>query len=323
MAENTPSRRGRAPGRFLPTRTVREAVKRQKPVRETPIKRFDRKDMMERDLERYRAEARARLLKNGFDIPAFLMPKPKTETNPEDNEDEYDPAHDLDVQPPALIGPKPTPLISNANLASAKQERGQGAEKVKPRRHVHVQNKPGGLMSMFLPQDEQQALQSSQGGPAAQRQDPTVGADAHAAAQKAAIAKEKTAYEEYIDSLDGGRTLLDHARGEDDGAGHSKNDISGRVDDLKEADARKSRIDLPDNDSNWASQEDFAAKRKAILEKQGRAAGGRSGKDQKGSGRSKSWNKAVARFAAYVITAVAVVYVLILTVNEFSLIIGK
>lgn len=321
MAENTPRRRGRAPGRFLPTRIVREAAKQQKPVRDTPIKRFDRKDMMERDLERYRAEARARLLKNGFDIPAFLMPKPQAETNPEDGDDDYNPALDPDLRPPALIGPKPTPLISDAKLARAEQGRGQDRAKIKPRQHVHVQNKPGGLMSMFLPEDQQQAMRASQAGQSGHLQNPAVGSAAHAAAQTAAIAKEKSAYDEYIESLEGGKTLLDHARDKgDDSSGSSENDIVGRVDDLKEAEARKSRINLPDSDSNWASQDDFAAKRQAILKKQGLETGGRK---KKGSGSSASWNKSIARFAAYMIAVVAVAYVLILTVNEFSSIIGN
>ena len=109
MSEDLPRRRGRAPGRFVPTRKVREAVRVTKPVRETPIKRFDRKDMMERDLEKYRAEARARLLRNGFDIPAFLMPKPKVEPDEEEGDDIPDPVIEDDLNPPALSGPKPLP----------------------------------------------------------------------------------------------------------------------------------------------------------------------------------------------------------------------
>lgn len=320
MSEDLPRRRGRAPGRFVPTRKVREAVRVTRPVRETPIKRFDRKDMMERDLEKYRAEARARLLRNGFDIPAFLMPKPKVEPDEEEGDDIPDPVIEDDLNPPALSGPKPTLLVCSAALADAKTERVLEA-KTKPRRHVYVQNKTSGLVSMFLPHDARQTITSSNPSGIAQttRQDPA----AHAAAQQAAIAEERSAYDEYIESLNGGKTLLDRARERDDGAGSDgQDDITGRVDDLKEAEVRQSRINLPDSESNWAMQEDLDAKRRAILQKQEKSKG-RASRGRKQSGEPLSWNKMIARLAAYMIAAVAVGYVLVLTVNEFSAIIGR
>ncbi|HCK18611.1 MAG TPA: hypothetical protein DHW36_08855, partial [Thalassospira sp.] len=131
MSEDLPRRRGRAPGRFVPTRKVREAVRVTRPVRETPIKRFDRKDMMERDLERYRAEARARLLQNGFDIPAFLMPKPKINPEDEDAGDAPDPVIEEDLRPPAMIGPKPTMPVKSEKRADVKNPAAVAAAKVK------------------------------------------------------------------------------------------------------------------------------------------------------------------------------------------------
>ncbi|NIY74678.1 hypothetical protein HED22_03395 [Thalassospira sp. HF15] len=323
MSKNLPPRRGQAPGRFVPTRKVREAVKLTKPVRETPIKRFDRKDVMERDLEKYRAEARARLLKNGFDIPPFLMPKRKIDPDEEDGDQNPDPVIEDDLHPPAMVGPKPTPLMSSANLSDVKKEHASAAAKVKPRRHVYVQNNTSGLVSMFLPQDAQQPVSSAQNGPSTQAREPA----AHAAAQKAAIAQEKTAYDEYVESLNGGKTLLDRTRESDDldGTG-GENNIAGRVDDLKEAEVRKSRINLPDSESNWAVEDDLDAKRQAILQKQGKSSGtskGRSAKGRKQPGEPLSLNKMIARLAAYMIAAVAVGYVLVLTINEFSSIIGR
>ncbi|KJE35260.1 hypothetical protein UF64_11510 [Thalassospira sp. HJ] len=323
MSENLPRRRGQAPGRFVSTRKVREAAKLTRPVRETPIKRFDSKDMMERDLERYRADARARLLKNGFDIPAFLMPKLKKNPDDEDGDENPDPVIEADLRPPAMTGPKPTMSLRNDKLAEAKQERAVAAAKANPRRYVYGQNAGGGLMSMFLPEDGQAAGTSTAASNALQTnraQDPA----AHAAAQKAAIAEERSAYEEYVESLNGGKTLLDVAQGKEgaqDGHG-GQNDISGRVDDLKEAEVRTSRINLPDSESDWAIREDLDAKRRAHLQKQGKS-GGKSAKARKEAGEPLSWNKMIARLAAYMIAAVAVGYVLVLTFNEFSAILGR
>jgi hypothetical protein len=296
-------------------------------VRETPIKRFDRKDMMERDLERYRAEARARLLKNGFDIPAFLMPRRRR--NPDEEEVAQNPDHmaDAELQQPAMIGPKPTMPVRHEKLPDAKQERDGTVAKIKPRRHVYVQNKGVGLLSMFLPDDVKAGVAASAAGQVAAIQDPA----AHAAAQKAAIAEERTAYEEYVESLNGGKTLLDRVRGDEGDTQSStgntgQNDIAGRVDDFKQAEMRTSRINLPDSDSNWAMQEDLDAKRMALLQKQGKS-GARSAKEhnkaRKQTRSPMNWNKMIARLAAYMIAAVAVGYVLVLTFNEFAAIIGR
>jgi hypothetical protein len=325
MSEDLPNRRGRAPGRFVPTRKVRESVRRTKPVRETPIKRFDRKDMMERDLEKYRAEARARLLKNGFDIPAFLMPKPKINPDDEEGAEDADTLVAENLDPPMMAGPKPTPLVSNAQLAAAKNERpaNRGQPNVKPSRFVYGQTNANGLVSMFLPDEKQQATGASDvvgagGGQMTRPQDRA----AHEAAQKAAIAEERSAYDDYVDSLNGGKTLLDRVQEKGASATEVASDIAGRVDELKETEVRKSRINLPDSDTNWALQDDLDAKRTALLQKQGKTSG-RSSKGRKQPGQPISFNKMMARLAAYMIAAVAVGYVLVLTVNEFSAIIGR
>lgn len=327
MSKDFPNRRGRAPGRFVPTRTVRESVRLTKPVRETPIKRFDSKDMMERDLERYRAEARARLLQNGFDIPAFLMPKPKINPEDEDAGDAPDPVIEEDLRPPAMIGPKPTMPVKSEKLSDIKNPAAVAAAKVKPNRHVYVPDKASGLVSMFLPDDSQLKTGASDaagagGGQLVRPQDHAT----HEAAQRDAIDKERSAYDDYVDSLNGGKTLLDRAREKDNQGGEVGNDIAGRVDDLKEAEVRKSRINLPDSEDNWALHEDLDAKRQAILQKQGKTAGSAKGQSSKGRrqpGEPLSFNKMIARLAAYMIAAVAVGYVLVLTVNEFSAILGR
>jgi hypothetical protein len=300
MSENQSRRAGRAPGRFVPTRKVRESAKLTKSVRETPIKRFDSKEMMERDLERYRADARARLLKNGFDIPAFLMPKVKTPPEDEDETIGEDPIIEQDIPRP---GPRPTPLISDKQIAKKRKQSGDAAPKAKPRRHVYVQNKATGLFSLG------QVKEAEQGQTGAQAMNPAI----HAEAQARAIAKEKSAYDEYIESLNGGPTLLDHARqqNEDD------NGISGRVDELKEAEVRQSRVDLPDTATDWAAQDDLQRKRREILAKQA-AANAQANATNGSQRKAVNWNKALARMAAYLIAAVAVGYVLVLTVSEFS-----
>jgi hypothetical protein len=297
-----------APTRFVSSRQRQEAVVKGKPVRQTPIKRFDRKDLMERDLERYRAEPPARLLRNGFDIPPFLMPKPKITEDEEETgkPQDIDYVDAVEFRTPALVGPKPTPMVSDKEIAEIAAKRAETAQRLKPKRHVHVQNRLSGAA----------ALHGKGGAPAAPDAN-------HARAQAAAIAREKSAYEEYVESLNGGATLMDHAR-QDDGrmAAATANDIEGRVDDFKEAEARQSRIDLPDNTVNWAAQDELARKCKAALLKQ------ESSKAQNGRARGKerramSWNTFLPRAAAYMIAAVAIGYVLVLTFNEFSAIIGK
>ena len=274
MSDSQTRRPSRAPNRFVSARKWQETIKSQKPVRETPIKRFDRKDVMERDLERYRAEARARLLRNGFDIPPFLMPKPKII----DDDSEQ---------------------IAAASAASA--ERAQNATRPKPSRHVHVQNAASGAAALH-------------GNPAAQA--------SHEAAQAAAFAEEKTAYDEYVESLNGGATLLDRVRQSDDGDASSGNDIQGRVDDFKEKEVRQSRIDLPDNTANWAARGEMDRKRLEILEKQEKAKA-KAARSKRKARDPITWDKFLPRAAAYMIAAVAIGYVLVLTVSEFSAILGK
>lgn len=278
---------------------------------------------MERDLEKYRAEARARLLRNGFDIPAFLMPKPQIDLDEEDGDESTDSVIEYDLNPPAMVGPKPSPLIRESDLSDAKNGQAGKAAKVKPRQHIYGQNKTGGLGSMFLPQHGQQPESSAQNGSSTQVREPA----AHTMAQKAAIAEERTAYDEYIESLNGGKTLLDRARegGGFEGLGNDSN-IAGRVDDLKAPEVRQSRINLPDSETSWAAEGDLDAKRQAILQKQGKTLGASkrlSSKGRKRPAEPLSLNKIIARLAAYMIAAVAVGYILVLTISEFSSIIGR
>ncbi|MEQ8284930.1 hypothetical protein [Thalassospira sp.] len=306
MSENHTRKPGRAPGRFVSTRAVLESTKPAKPVRATPIKRFDRKDVMERDLERYRAEARARLLQNGFDIPPFLMPKPKPSEDDLDGDDVpvMDPDAQREIRSAVMMGPKPAPLARSGSASSGGSLASDGAGSAKPSRHVHVQAKPQGFG----------------GAPTAPV---ATGAQAGSAAQAAAVAREKSAYDEYIESLNGAPRLLDSVREDGDSSGKSETgDIKGRVDDLKEKEVRQSRIDLPENTSNWAARDAADAldqKRSAMLAKQEKA----RAKASRGNSAPLNWNKIIARFAAYMIAAVAVGYVLVLTVNEFSSILGN
>lgn len=298
----------------MTTKQVLESATITKPVRQTPLKRFDSKEAMERDLERYRAEARARLLRNGFDIPPFLMPKPKISEDDEDEDRVIDPDAGRDVRSPVMIGPKPTPLLSSSNLADAKKEREEGDAGGKPNRHVHVQNKASGFSHMLTGgQAPSAAAKAAENAGAAQY------SQVRADAQAAAIAKEKTAYDEYVQSLNGGRTLLDGMR---DNGDAPANDIKGRVDDLKEAEARQSRIDLPENTSNWAARDEIDAKRKAMLRKQEQAQAKKE-RSSRNSREKLSWNKILPKLAAYMIAAVAIGYVLVLTVNEFAVIINN
>ena len=303
MSDSQTRRPSRAPNRFVSARKWQETIKSQKPVRETPIKRFDRKDVMERDLERYRAEARARLLRNGFDIPPFLMPKPKII---DDDSETPDPetVEVTETRPPAMLGPKPSPMVSDKQIAAASAasaERAQNATRPKPSRHVHVQNAASGAAALH-------------GNPAAQA--------SHEAAQAAAFAEEKTAYDEYVESLNGGATLLDRVRQSDDGDASSGNDIQGRVDDFKEKEVRQSRIDLPDNTANWAARGEMDRKRLEILEKQEKAKA-KAARSKRKARDPITWDKFLPRAAAYMIAAVAIGYVLVLTVSEFSAILGK
>ncbi|MBX2830491.1 MAG: hypothetical protein KTR23_04830 [Rhodospirillales bacterium] len=290
----------------MTTRKVLETVKLVKPVRATPIKRFDRKDIMERDLERYRAEARARLLRNGFDIPPFLMPKRKP-TEDDEDEDEVpliDPDAQRDIRSPVMTGPKPAPPARSGAAASGDPlAGGVGKAKPKPSRHVHVQNKGAAIAGA--------ATGQGAAGAAPQM--------TRSAAQAAAVAREKSAYEEYLESLNGAPTLLDSAR-EQNGAQNvsATEDVKGRVDDFKEKEVRQSRIDLPDNTSNWAGRDALDQKRSAKLEKQAKSKTKSAGSSEPRA--PVNWNKALSRFAAYMIAAVAVGYILVLTVNEFALI---
>ncbi len=303
MSDSDTRRPSRAPSRFVSRQKRQEALRTQKPVRETPIKRFDRKDVMERDLERYRAEARARLLQKGFDIPAFLMPKPKALDEDEGETPQSSDTDFHDYRPPVMMGPKPAPMVNDKKIAETRPEPVRNPVRPKPNRHVHVQNKFSGAA----------ALHGGMNGPVANNA-------AREAEQAAAIAQEKTAYDDYVESLNGGATLLDRVR-EKDNSGDlvGAEDIQGRVDDLKEKEVRQSRIDLPDNTASWAARDELDRKRMEILAKQEMA----RGKSRRSNRKPMTWDKFLPRVAAYMIAAVAVGYVLVLTVNEFSAIIGK
>ncbi|RCK28727.1 hypothetical protein [Thalassospira lucentensis] len=294
MSKDQMRKPGRAPGRFVTTKTIIETRRPKTPVAATPIKRFDRKDAMERDLDRYRADARARLLRNGFDVPAYLMPKPPVSEDEEGNLPEIDPDEVRDVHSHVMTGPKPAPLakVNNAPLAPAKATAVSNASTAKPSRHVHVQ---GGVAQKL------------------HRAAPVNGG----AVGDAQTAGENTAYQDYIDSLDGGPTLLDHMRGDDA-------PIKGRVDDLKSAEETKSRIDLPDNSSSWVARD--GAKNTPGMNRSGMAkpkSGARRPKRQSAGGAPLNWNKVLPKIAAYMVAAVGIGYVLVLTVNQFSVILGK
>jgi hypothetical protein len=304
------------PTRFLSSRQWQEALITGRPVRETPIKRFDRKEDMERDLERYCAEARERLRRNGFDIPPFLMPKPKiTDEDKEAGKSQdiddlsIDYIDALEFRMPAMIGPKPTPLVSDKEIAEAVAKQAENAQKLKEKQHVHGQDNVSGTDA--LPDMAGAVL------------GPAMDEAGHARAQAEAIAREKSAYEGYVKSLNGGAGLLDHAGQNTGGEPASRaNEIEGRVDDFKQAETRKSRIDLPDNTANWAAQDEMARKRKAALAKQDRERA-KSERARQKQRQPMSWNAFLARAAAYMIAAVAIGYVLVLTFNEFSAIVGK
>ncbi len=292
MSKDQMRKPGRAPGRFVTTKTIIETRRPKTPVAATPIKRFDRKDAMERDLDRYRADARARLLRNGFDVPAYLMPKPPVSEDEEGNIPEIDPDEVRDVHSHVMTGPKPAPLakVNNAPLAPAKAA--SNASTAKPSRHVHVQ---GGVAQKL-----HQAVPANGG---------AVG-DAQAGG-------ENNAYQDYIDSLDGGSTLLDHMRGDDA-------PIKGRVDDLKSAEETKSRIDLPDNSSSWVARD--GGKNTSGMTGGGAArpkSGTRRSKRKSAGGAPINWNKVLPKIAAYMVAAVGIGYVLVLTLNQFSAILAK
>lgn len=295
MSNDQMRKPGRAPGRFLATKTILETPKPVAPVANTPIKRFDRKDAMDRDLERYRAEARARLLRNGFDVPAYLMPKPPAAED-EDEDDEtpaLDPDELRDIKSKVMSGPKPSPLAKVSNTPIAKS---QTAPVAKPSRHVHVQAGVAQKLHQAAP-----AAPAQNGGQVS----PDEG-----------DGDEHSAYQDYVDSLNGGPTLLDHMRSDEA-------PITGRVDALKTAKATKSRIDLPDNSANWVSR---GGDNKPFAARSGSSKSTSRAKRSKGKsvkGQEFNWNNILPKFAAYMIAAVCIGYVLVLTLNQFTAVLHK
>ncbi len=282
---------GRAPGRFVASKVIAETPRATVPVANTPIKRFDRTDTIERDLERYRADARARLLRNGFDIPPYLMPKPKPAEDEDGNPVEFESEDVRDIRSGVMAGPKPAPLANekNASIANVRGAPHPGA--AKPSRHVHVK----GGQAQMLHHAAQQPHSAHAG---SELRDDVVG---------------QSAYQDYLDSLHGGPTLLDHMRSDEA-------PVRGRVDDLKTAATTTSRIDLPDNSANWVSRDGHSPhplNRPRPPKRQPRS----KRKSRKGS--AINWNKVLPKFAAYMIAAVCVGYVLVLTLNQFNAILHK
>lgn len=79
---------------------------------------------------------------------------------------------------------------------------------------------------------------------------------------------------------------------------------------------------MPENTSNWAARDDLEAKRKAMLRKQEEAQA-KNGRSSRSNREPLSWNKVLPKLAAYMIAAVGIGYVLVLTVNEFAVIINN
>ncbi|MCC9622536.1 hypothetical protein LPB41_12610 [Thalassospira sp. MA62] len=282
-------RPGRAPGRFVSSQTIKANRGSGSSVAATPITRFDRKDVMERDLERYRAEARERLLRNGFDIPDFLMPKAPEASDPDD-EDDPDRAKRARLNEHVLPGPKPEMFDPNRPDRS---DRLPGTAK----RHSSHQARPmSGFFAMLRGIDPGKASKN-----------PTPSPNASYRRVDQAEQENHNAYQEYLDSLHGGHALMDTLR-DDDG----DDDISGRVDELKSARRGKGRIDLPDNTSNWVGRNGRAVRSNM----NSRAA--ESQPVRRGQSSPISWNRVFARLLAYMVAAVAIGYILVLTVGEFT-----
>lgn len=291
----------RAPGRFVTSKQIVATQKPVSPVAKTKMKRYDRKEVIDWDMERQRAEARARLLSRGFDVPEILQPR-RPETGPDSPDTiPLDPDMARDISGAAMAGPKPAapkktePLSANDLRSTAKP--GDGP---KPNRHVLAGNATARN----------------------QVQPDVVPANAGQNGMRAGGGAAQSAYDEYLESLgDGAQTGLD-----------MHNDITGRVDDLKSASRNGSgTIDLPDNSANWLSQEEARRHNAgAVSPMQTGRAGGRKSvtqqrrADKKATQRRSALalDKILPKLGAYMVAAIAVGYILVLVYTELGKLIG-
>ncbi|RCK33421.1 hypothetical protein TH9_11080 [Thalassospira xiamenensis] len=286
----------RAPGRFVTTKEIVEKRKPVSPVAKTKMKRYDRKEVMDWDMERQRAEARARLLSRGFDVPEILQPR-RPEVDPDDPEaSTIDPDAARDISGAAMAGPKPAaPKKSRPVTAGDLHKAAKQGDRPKPNRHflasnVALHQAGPNVAQAEAPQNDGQDGDYSEG----------------------------SAYREYLEGLgDGAKTGLD-----------IHNDITGRVDDLKSASKTGSgNIDLPDNSSSWVSQEE-ARRRNVTRESQAHSAKQKSARQAKAEKKARARGNALAldkvlpKLGAYMVAAIAVGYVLVLVYTELGKLIG-
>ncbi len=250
---------------------------------------------MDWDMERQRAEARARLLSRGFDVPEILQPK-RPEADPDDPETStLEPDASRDISGAAMAGPKPTaPKKSRPVTAGNLRSSEKAGDRPRPNRHFLASN-------VALHQVQPAAVVQT----GSQDEDDTEG----------------SAYRDYLESLgDGARTSLD-----------THNDIAGRVDDLKSASGNGSgNIDLPDNSSSWLSQEE-ARRRNMVKTSQAHSgdAGKRKSARQRRAekkamtrGNALALDKILPKLGAYMVAAIAVGYILVLVYTELGKLIG-
>ncbi|MFC4234532.1 hypothetical protein ACFOY8_04770 [Thalassospira xianhensis] len=285
----------RAPGRFVTTKEIVEKRKPVSPVAKTKMKRYDRKEVMDWDMERQRAEARARLLSRGFDVPEILQPR-RPEADPDDPEvSTIDPDAGRDISGAAMAGPKPAaPKKSRPITAGDLHNAAKQGDRPKPNRHF--------LASNIALQARPNAAQAETAQNDGQGRDDSEG----------------SAYREYLEGLgEGAKTGLD-----------IHNDITGRVDDLKSASKTGSgNIDLPDNSSSWVSQEE-ARRRNVTRESQAHSVKRKSARQAKAEKKARARGNALAldkvlpKLGAYMVAAIAVGYVLVLVYTELGKLIG-
>ena len=290
----------RAPGRFVTSKQIVEKQKPVSPVAKTKMKRYDRKEVIDWDMERQRAEARARLLSRGFDVPEILQPK-RPEADP-DNPDAGNIDTDVmrDISGSAMAGPKPAaPKKARPVTQADIRSNDNPGDRPKPNRHFLVSNA---------------ALQQARPVVVGPNTAQTVSQEGHDT--------QGSPYREYLDSLgDGANTSLD-----------AHNDITGRVDDLKSASQTGSgNIDLPDNRSNWLSQEE-ARRRNSVHNSPAHAARASSPKSAKQRradkkvaerGNALVLDKILPKLGAYMVAAIAVGYILVLVYTELGKLIGS
>ena len=295
MTDDEKRKPQRAPGRFVTTKEIVKKRQPVSPVAKTKMKRYDRKEAIDWDMERQRAEARARLLSRGFDVPEILQPR-RPEKDP-DNPDvsALDPDMARDISGTAMAGPKPAaPKKIKPVTANDLRSTGKPGDRPKPNRHVLAGN-------AALYQAQPNGAQTN-----AAQEDPRGGDDGTG-----------SAYREYLESLgDGAQTGLD-----------MHNDIAGRVDDLKSTSRNGSgNIDLPDNSANWLSQEEARRLNAGIVSPahSARVGGRKAAKQRRANKKATERRNALAldkvlpKLGAYMVAAIAVGYVLVLVYTELG-----